>query len=218
MNLVKQGLKTIFLDWHGTICEDLFWGQLNNSKTKNIFDSIINCIFVKNRYLLGSWMKGELNTQAIIAKINSETGIDKKYLERELAISVRNMKFVHPEIPKIIGLIRNKNIKVVLASDNMDIFQYAINKLRLNLLFDELLLSNKIGYEKKETDKQGNSLFFNRYLKNNCLEHKNCILIDDSKSTIDFMSSSFGMPTVHIKDSHDTIHELLKCLSIVSVF
>ena len=39
-----QNIKTIFLDWNGTICNNVFGEQLNNSTTKDIFEKIIKKI------------------------------------------------------------------------------------------------------------------------------------------------------------------------------
>lgn len=38
----KQDIKVIFLDWHNTICRDIFWQHLNISDTKEAYDKIRN--------------------------------------------------------------------------------------------------------------------------------------------------------------------------------
>ena len=145
-----ESIKTIFLDWNGTICNNVFWQQLDNNSTKEIFEKIKKCLFIDNGNLIDPWMKNQLSMNDIINIISNETKINKQFLKEQLIFSSENMNFVNPEIPNIIKLIQEKGIKVVLASDNMDVFRYTISKLKLDLLFDDLLLSNEIGFLKTE--------------------------------------------------------------------
>lgn len=154
-----QAIKTIFLDWNGTICNNVFWEQLNNSTTKEIFDKITKCLFIKHNHLINSWMKNILSMNDIIDIVSRETNIDKYFLKEQLIISSLGMNYVDLNIPNIIKLIQIKGIKVVLASDNMDVFKYTITNLKMDLLFDDLLLSNEIGFLKSELN-DSKSLFF----------------------------------------------------------
>ena len=47
-----NSIKKIFLDWNGTICNDVFWQQLDNSGTKEIFEKIKKCLFIDNGNLI----------------------------------------------------------------------------------------------------------------------------------------------------------------------
>ena len=201
-----NSIKTIFLDWNGTICNNVFWQQLDNDSTKEIFEKIKKCLFIDNGNLIDPWMKNQLSMNDIIDTISNETKINKQFLKEQLIFSSENMNFINPEIPNIIKLIREKGIKVVLASDNMDVFRYTISKLKLDLLFDDLLLSNEIGFLK--TEWTGNtSLFFKNYIKRKNLNPNECTLIDDSKNLTD-MCRDIGMQNLKINDCHETIDKL----------
>ena len=201
-----NSIKTIFLDWNGTICNNVFWQQLDNSSTKEIFEKIKKCLFIDNGNLIDPWMKNQLSMNDIIDIISNETKINKQFLKEQLIFSSENMNFINPEIPNIIKLIQEKGIKVVLASDNMDVFRYTISKLKLDLLFDDLLLSNEIGFLK--TEWTGNtSLFFKNYIKRKNLNLSECILIDDAKNLID-ICHDIGMQNLKIDNCHETINKL----------
>lgn len=201
-----QNIKTIFLDWNGTICNNVFGEQLNNSTTKDIFEKITKSLFVNNCHLIEPWMKNKLNFNDIIDVIHKETGFDKTFLKEQLIISSINMSYIDPEIPSVIKAIQNKGIKVVLASDNMDIFRYTITNLKMDLLFDDLLLSNEIGFVKSEL-KNNKSLFFDNYINKHHLTYDNCVLIDDSQEIAN-TCKSIGMNNIKINDCKKTIEEL----------
>ena len=201
-----NSIKTIFLDWNGTICNNVFWQQLDNNSTKEIFEKIKKCLFIDNGNLIDPWMKNQLSMNDIIDITSNETKINKQFLKEQLIFSSENMNFINPEIPNIIKLIQEKGIKVVLASDNMDVFRNTISKLKLDLLFDDLLLSNEIGFLK--TEWTGNtSLFFKNYIKRKNLNPNECILIDDSKKLTD-MCHDIGMQNLKIDNCHETINKL----------
>lgn len=201
-----DSIKTIFLDWNGTICNNVFWQQLDNNSTKEIFEKIKKCLFIDNGNLIDPWMKNQLSMNDIVDTIYNETKINKQFLKEQLIFSSENMNFVNPEIPNIIKSIQEKDIKVILASDNMDVFRYTISKLKLDLLFDDLLLSNEIGFLK--TEWTGNaSLFFKNYIKRKNLNLSECILIDDAKNLID-MCHDIGMQNLKIDNCHEIINKL----------
>lgn len=206
MKTNMNNIKTIFLDWNGTICNNVFWEQLNSENTKELFDKITKSLFVNNGRLINPWMKNEINMNDIINIVCDETKINKRFLKEQLIYSSINMNFINLEIPNIIKLIQEKGIKVVLASDNMDIFRYTITNLKLDLLFDDILLSNEIGFLKTEWN-GNNSLFFENYIKRKELNANECILIDDSKDLIN-MCQDIGMQNIKINDCKNTINEL----------
>lgn len=203
-----QAIKTIFLDWNGTICNNVFWEQLNNSTTKEIFDKITKCLFIKHNHLINSWMKNILSMNDIIDIVSRETNIDKYFLKEQLIISSLGMNYVDLNIPNIIKLIQIKGIKVVLASDNMDVFRHTITNLKMDLLFDDLLLSNEIGFLKSELN-DNKSLFFENYINKNNLKYNECILIDDSKELTN-LCKQIGMNNIQIDNCVNTINELRK--------
>lgn len=205
-----QAIKTIFLDWNGTICNNVFWEQLNNSTTKEIFDKITKCLFIKHNHLINSWMKNILSMNDIIDIVSRETNIDKYFLKEQLIISSLGMNYVDLNIPNIIKLIQIKGIKVVLASDNMDVFKYTITNLKMDLLFDDLLLSNEIGFLKSDLN-DSKSLFFENYINKNNLKYNECILIDDSKELTN-LCKQIGMNNIQIDNCVNIINELRKCI------
>lgn len=105
MKTNMNNIKTIFLDWNGTICNNVFWEQLNSENTKELFDKITKSLFVNNGRLINPWMKNEINMNDIINIVCDETKINKRFLKEQLIYSSINMNFINLEIPNIIKLI-----------------------------------------------------------------------------------------------------------------
>ncbi len=203
-----ENIKIIFLDWHKTICTDVFWQHLNKGDTKEYFDKIRKNLFIENMLLPYKWVLGFVDTNYVVNKIHEDTKINKDFLIDNLIESSNNMNFVDLEIPNIIKKIRKNNIKVVLSSANMDIFNYTIKSLKLNELFDDLLLSNNLMCSKNDIDCDNKSLFFDDYIKNNNYDYKDCVLIDDSKSLVD-VCNILGMNNIRIKNCKEEIKNTL---------
>ena len=118
------------------------------------------------------------------------------------------MNFVIPDLIDIIKKIQENNIKVVLSSENMDVFSYVIDNLNLKNIFDDILLSNVLKHSKKEVDINNHALFFHDYITKNNLKYEECVLIDDSKSLID-MCKKVGMNNIKINDCEKEIKNIL---------
>ncbi|MFA5210970.1 MAG: hypothetical protein WC414_00510 [Patescibacteria group bacterium] len=166
--------KVIFIDWYKTLSNSLFW---DNSI---YFSSFREFLFINNRPLLDSWMRGEY-TYLDIAKILSEKfSISFTDILSDLEYSSKNMKFVSEDIPILLNKIRNKGIKVVLASDNMDTFRkFTMPAMNLEKMFDDFLLSPEIKALKKDI-KDDSLVFFAKYFEKNNLLYNEAILIDDN--------------------------------------
>lgn len=110
-----QNIKTIFLDWHGTICKNVFWEHLK-SENKNLFDTINKILFVDNQNLIDEWMLNKADIDDILDLLYKKTDISKEYLMSELIYSLKQMNFVIPNFANIIKQIQENDIKVVLVS------------------------------------------------------------------------------------------------------
>ena len=66
-------------------------------------------------------MMGKKNYEDIVDEISFTTGINASFILDELAISCRNIKLISDEIISLVASIRGRGIKVVIATDNMDV-------------------------------------------------------------------------------------------------
>lgn len=202
-----QNIKAIFLDWNGTISKDYFWKSL---KTKNneLFEKINKILFVDNSYIINEWMLGNVKIDDILNLLSKETKANQEYLMEELVFGLKQMDFVIHDLKDIIKKIQKNDIKVVLSSDNMDIFSYVIDNLNLKNIFDDILLSNILKHLKNDVDGNNHALFFHDYIIKNNLKYEECVLIDDSKSLVD-MCKKVGMNNIKINDCEKEIRDVL---------
>lgn len=202
-----DNIKTIFLDWDGTLSNNVFWESLRQPKTKYMFDKINYSLLETNKNLLDLWMRNKLDFNDIIDVVHKDTKIKKTILKNELILSSKNGCFVDNKIPSIIKQIQNNGINVILSSDNMDVFDFTISSLKLNKLFDDILVSYRLGFLKKDIcDKK--LLFFEDYIKTNNLAYNECVLIDNSKN-LSKICKKVGMNNILVKNIND-ITNILK--------
>jgi FMN phosphatase YigB (HAD superfamily) len=147
-------------------------------------------------------MRGEYTSETIVQKCAGELGIDYTYAMNQFVKSAQNMKFVSDKTPEIIKKLRNKGIKVVLITDNLDSFsRWTISAMHLDEIFDDILNSWDLKVLKSEFDEQGNSLFFSPYLKKHALKPQDCLIIDSLEDVDDkFVKLGFKYKKVSSPD------------------
>lgn len=154
-------------------------------------------------------MIDDLDCNDVIDKISLGTNLEKNFIKETLIQSSKNMRFVDDSIPNLIKKIQQNNIKVVLASDNMDVFNFTIENLKLNFLFDDMLLSNNLKVVKKFINNNGNLPFFESFLQKNNLKYSDCVLIDDSKNLVK-VCEIVGMNNICVENCENQIVDILK--------
>lgn len=153
----------------------------------------------------------ELPHEAAIREVFEDNVIKAEIIFDELVESARNMKFVSEEIPDFISSLRTKEIKVVIATDNMDTFnRFTVESMRLKVIFDEILNSYEFKAVKGDF-KDGKSLFFDDFIRRNNLSYSETVLLDDSTSNSDLLTG-LGMRTIQITSPKDLIYNLKKYL------
>src|SRR3989344_694778 len=132
--------KSIFLDWYKTLSHGLFWEHMadNDHPLHQHHSQIVQWLFVDNKQLINPWMRGEYSSEDICALIASDLNLSVTTLVTELERSCRNMQFYSDEIPGLLKQIKQKGIKVVIATDNMDTFRrFTVPGMKLDSLFHE---------------------------------------------------------------------------------
>lgn len=162
----------LFLDWHNTLSTSLFWDHLY-AEDIGTYTSIQNWLFAPDqKELVISWMRGQKNCDEIIDRLSNALSFPSKMLDQELIKSCQSARFIDPDIPHHIQRIRQNNIRVILASDNMDVFRrYTVPALELEELFDDILMSNELGALKDDISNDMRPFFqaYQGVLANACL-------------------------------------------------
>lgn len=126
-------------------------------------------------------MRGTTTEEAILKKMSQDTGIDASLIQQELAYSCRHMSLCSLDIENLVRVLQQKGILVVVATDNMDTFRrYTVPALKLDDLFDDILISSEIGMLKDGPEPRDAIPFFDNYLLSKGLQYSDAVLLDDS--------------------------------------
>ena len=162
----------------------------------------------EGKTLLTQWMIGHKSFNDVVRYVADATDIRHTDLMKELKYSAEHMNFFDPDVITLIGDLRDKGVKVVIATDNMDTFsKWTVPALKLRSFFDDILVSDTLGVMKSSVDQNGTSLFFRDYLSEHAIDADRTVLIDDNLNTsilaqtgMDFMHVTMCEPlTTHLK-------------------
>jgi FMN phosphatase YigB (HAD superfamily) len=211
--MLPQLPKIIFIDWNGTLSKSRFWQQLSDPKNElnKIYQSIEKWFFEKNNELLDDWMLGKKNARQVCYILGARWKINHQVLYKNLIVSCRQMRIFDQKAEKIIRAIKKQGTKVLVASDNMDVFRdFTIPALKLDKIFDNFLLSNEVGCFKYSVQK--NKLpFFESYLASQDKSYQEVVLLDDSPDKNNILQK-FKFPLIKIKSPGFLHLELKKLL------
>lgn len=175
--------KVIFIDWNRTLSYSLFWEHLKDSAHINSrhHTAIEKWLFVDNKDIIKPWMLGTESVDSIVAKMSTAIGVDKDLILNELIHSCENMVLCSADIEVLVRQLQDHGVLVVIATDNMDTFRkYTIPSLRLDELFDDILISSELGELKDDTLPADKIRFFDEYLMKKRLTYHDSVLLDDS--------------------------------------
>lgn len=158
---------------------------------------IQQALFGASNDLVRNWMLGIYSTETIVDRLADITGLSSAELLQELQYNCEHMTFIDGNAIDTIQGIRSRGTKVVVATDNMDTFRrWTVPALRINDLFDDVLTSDTTGAFKSQTDADGVSPFFDRYMAQNDSKAGEAVLIDDSIDTK--VVETFGIDFLHV--------------------
>ena len=185
--------KAILLDWDGTLSLIRFWGHWRESRPAD-FEVIQRRVFQENKPLVHAWMRGELRSEDVCAQLEHDHGWPAKELMQELELSCSNAKLTHNLLLEKVSEARSRNMKVLIATDNMDTFaRWTVPALGLNKnQFDDIVNSSDLGVLKTDVDSNGRLPFFDQIFENHHLQPADCILIDDGR-TLQPLAKKIGL-------------------------
>ena len=200
-------LKVIFIDWYLTLTSVTF---LNKLKVENhaLFRQFINVIFENNpegwQY---AWARGKLSKEDAAQKISHAGIMPYEKVLQTFADCCSHQTLDYPNTFEKIDKLRQTGIKVVLATDNWDVFtDYTVPSLQLNKHFDAVLSSNQIGYLKRDEQKQSIP-FFAEYLEKNNIFAPESLLIDDNALNTE-MCQKHKLQSIKVQSTKDTLNLL----------
>lgn len=200
-------IKVVFVDWHKTLCSRVFF-QFIKRRNKKLFDKLEHRLFEEMplaKFI--DWMKGKISKEDVLKEI-CQNDLNFQDISHLLYQSCEKMKFDRPDYQKWIKRIRQKGKKVVIATDNVDVFnEYTVPSLKLNKKFDDILNSCTLKYLKHDVS-DNKLLFFDDYLKKNNIKYEEAILLDDDKDLIK-LCHKFGMQGKVITSPENMLQNLM---------
>lgn len=192
--------KVLFVDWDGTLSNSRFWERWQtNPKHAEKYQLIQKVLFTDAHDLLTLWMRGYKTASNIVEYVADVTGLSYEELIAELQYSCEHMSLIDSNLRGLIQSIRSKGIAVVIATDNMDTFsRWTVPTLKLEDMFDGIILSVDRGAMKADTYTDGTSQFFNHYFSNTGIKPDETVLIDNSLNNK--VVEKFGMKFQHVND------------------
>ena len=162
---------TVFVDFHGTVCNDRYWLSLSNEQQQ----ALQAFLFQKNSHLVDEWMRGLHTAEAINEMVAAEVGLSYDAVWTAFVADCRSMH-VSPAILSRLRLLRPL-ANIVLMTGNMDSFtRFTVPALGLDDYFDAI--SNSFDEGRLKTD-GGGSLFI-RYARRFGTPIEQCVLVDDA--------------------------------------
>lgn len=192
--------KILFIDWDGTLSNSRFWERWSLS-SENIpkYELIQKVLFHDAQNLLHDWMCGWVPMVTVVEYVSRSTGIPYEELLDELRYSCENMKFIDVDVIDHVQKIRQKGMKVLIATDNMDTFRHwTMPALKINDYFDGTLISDTRGALKVQSHADGTSMFFNHFFTQNNIKPQESVLIDNSLNNKSV--EKFGMNFLHVNE------------------
>ena len=121
--LPPWGRAVIFVDWHGVLSRDLFWGSILASPQHplhSVLQDQLAAIFAKDATTAHEWMRGERSSADIIAemRLTLPERYRSGYLERKLEKDLGKVT-INTELVALLAGYRPDAL-VVVATDNMD--------------------------------------------------------------------------------------------------
>ncbi len=161
-------MRTLFVDFDGTICFGRFWQSLPENEQEQVRGFLFN----KDKTILINWMRGEYTSEEIVQLISNTTLLPYQYLWDSFVTDCSNFS-ISVEILNIIQELR-QTYYVILITGNMDSFdRFTLPALNLKIYFDYIV--NSYTEKSLKTDNEGAT--FLKYLHGNI---EDSVLIEDS--------------------------------------
>ena len=204
-----MGYKVIFIDWYRTLSSSLFYvDNLHQNQGVGVCNYFRYKTFENNEEMIEKWIRGKISHKEIIAKFAKDDAEYKMALEM-LKNSCYNMQFDRECFIPLIQKIRKRGVKVVIATDNMNVFtDWVVPSLNLREYFDDIISSNVSGYKKMDIVSE-KLVFFDAFLKKNKMSYEDALMVDDSFQTI-ISCQKCGMHVHQVKSSNDVEYILRK--------
>jgi FMN phosphatase YigB (HAD superfamily) len=172
--------RVVFIDWHNTLSTSLFWQHRPGCRLSASDSARVGSFVFSRGELVQQWMRGAMAAEDVCILAARRLGLRAEDLLADLEHNCRAMKFHDAACVGAIAAMRAQRIRVVVATDNMDVFsRWTVPALHLGGIFDAILNSASLGVLKSDLA-DGQSRFFGPWLADRRIAPSETILVDDS--------------------------------------
>jgi FMN phosphatase YigB (HAD superfamily) len=174
-------IKAVFVDWYKTLSTSLFWQYCREARLSSADSSAVERHVFGQPELVRAWMLGTIGAEDVCCLAAEALCLRPEDVVADLQRSCQAMELDAPAAIDTVRLLRQRGIKVVLATDNMDTFErWTVPALRLDQHFDAILSSSTCHALKADLA-NGQSPFFGPWLAKNGISPTEATLVDDSR-------------------------------------
>lgn len=199
-------IKLLLVDFDGVMSIDKFYAD-HPKKFEEEFAHLRSALFMNPEdNLLDEWMRGRLAYHELHKKIAEKKHINPAIYDAALIKSIAAMK-LNRHMLDTVRKLRASGVKVVLFTNNMDIFNdVTVDLFGLGELFDDIYNSSDHGKLKFEDDS-----LFKRALSEAGVQADEAALVDDSTHSIESMHALGGQAFHYVDytESHPAFEEWL---------
>jgi FMN phosphatase YigB (HAD superfamily) len=197
-------MKTLFVDFDGTICHDRFWRSLDTID----YNRIQKVLFQENPALVADWMKGKYSSEEINRFVAKETGTEYDLLWNIFQNDCKTMN-IDSQIFALLKHLR-AHYHLVLITANMDCFnRFTVPALHLENYFDVIV--NSWNERQLKTDNNGES--FIKYLQGPI---EQSYLIEDSPHSCKTFTE-LGGTALQVTSDNTAIFHLEQLIALATI-
>lgn len=180
IKLICSDCNGVLNNVDGDYSKSGFYSTIAN-ENEELYRAINEFLFRGGSKHLGrAWMAGEISYTDLNTILSLKFNCEYSYLNSKLEESARLLE-LNWDLIKIYQRFRKNNIKVVITSDNMDIFsRQTVPHNKLNDYFDEIYNSSDLKHLKEENEFELYRKLANKY----GLNTKEVLIVDDGQRLI----------------------------------
>lgn len=145
-----NSIRTIFFDFDGVLGSGHFYTGKFKKEYPDVHQWIQENIFGNEKIFLG-WLRGRISYLEVDRIISNENSINQDIVDRALIDSAKDNKLINEDVKSIIVELRDKEYKLGLISDNVDVFsEFTVTAHELNKIFDVVVNSADYGALKED--------------------------------------------------------------------